>query len=338
MIVRNDMTLALHISAFLGSYLPMQRGVSENTICTYRDAYRQLLLFLSQEKGIKPTDAKLADMSRQIIEEYLGWAQKSRSTSDSTWNNRLAAIKSFFRYISFREPAALDICAAILEMQAKKTEAATVKYITIEAYRFLLSVFDVCDRKQLRAISLIALMYESGGRVSEIAGIRSSDLRMGKSCNLVLHGKGRKTRIVPIDASVGKLVQKYKERFSVKDDEYLFFNSSRKPLTREGISHILQTYFKVAKERRPELFPDTISPHCLRHSKAMHLLENNVNIIYIRDLLGHESVTTTEIYAKTNPEAKRKHIEEASKMIAGNSYMYSQQEEDSLLEWIKSMF
>ena len=211
-----------------------------------------------------------------------------------------------------------------------------MNYLTVQAFEFLISIFNKRDLKQLRDMCIILLLYESGARVSELINIKVIEFRQTTPHTLILHGKGNKTRIVPIDSSVASLLTRYISLYNVSDQEYLFFNSRREKLTREGVNYILQVYFKKAKELRPDLFPVTISPHCLRHSKAMHLLENGVNLIYIRDLLGHVSVTTTEIYSKANPEIKRKHITEASKQLIGDDNGYSDEEKDELLNWLKT--
>ena len=142
-------------------------------------------------------------------------------------------------------------------------------------------------------------------------------------------------RIVPIDKSIITLINRYITMYDVKSDEYLFFNSRRQKLTRKGIDYIVEKNFYIAKEQNPNLFPGTISPHCLRHSRAMHLLENGVNLIYIRDLLGHTSVTTTEIYSKANPEIKRKHIEESSAQLIDVSD-YDDTQKNDLLDWLRN--
>ena len=166
-------------------------------------------------------------------------------------------------------------------------------------------------------------------------GSFSYELKTTIPATLVLHGKGNKTRIVPVDKSVINLLKEYINTYEIKPDEYLFFNSRRQKLTRKGIEYIVEKYFTIAKENNPELFPETFSPHCLRHSRAMHLLENGVNLIYIRDLLGHVSVTTTEIYSKANPEIKRKHIQEATKQLI-DLEDYDIQEKDDLMEWLRN--
>lgn len=332
--MKND--FSTYLTRFLKDYLQTQRGASINTSKTYRDAFVELIGYFSEVKGISPDKIEFKDISLETINAFLDWLESGKKVATSTRNNRLGAIKSFFRYLSYREPEHLMTCTAILGIKQKKYEAKPMNYLSLEAYKFLLSTFDANDRKQMRDLCIIAVMYESGGRVSEIVGIKSFEFRNSTPCTLVLHGKGKKTRIVPIDASVCKLISKYKILYNVKEEGALFFNSRREYLTREGINYILQTYFDKARRQRPDIFPRTISPHCLRHSRAMHLLEKDVNLIYIRDLLGHSSVTTTEIYSKANPEIKRRQIEKATKSLLADDIGYDQEKKEELLDWLKT--
>ena len=327
--------LAFYLSKFLGDYLPMQRGASPNTVRTYRDAFVEVIEFLSASAGLKPEKLTIDDFSLERVSSFLDWLEAGKKVSISKRNNRLGALKSFFRFLSFREPSLLSACIPILELKHKRCESKPMNYLSVAAYRLLLSGFDASQEDDLRDMSIISLMYESGGRVSEITGILSFELNAGPPYTLVLHGKGKKTRIVPIDKSVGKLLDRYRRRFNVKDDEPLFFNNRREALTREGMNYILQKHFLKARELHPDKFPATISPHCLRHSRAMHLLENDVNLIYIRDLLGHASVTTTELYSKANPEVKRRHIEKATEDFIGDDAGYSDSDKMNLLNWLK---
>lgn len=210
-----------------------------------------------------------------------------------------------------------------------------MNYLTVEAFQDMLKSFDKNNMRDLRDLAIILTLYESGARVSELINIKLPDLRLTKPASVVLYGKGRKVRIIPLDYSVTEILKKYITIYKIKDSEYLFFNSKGKKLTREGVNYILQKHFIKAKEKNLIIYPNTISPHCLRHSKAMHLLENGVNLIYIRDILGHSSVTTTEIYSKANPEVKRKHLlEVASKLKIEDNY--SDEEKDELLDWLKT--
>ncbi len=210
-----------------------------------------------------------------------------------------------------------------------------MNYLTIAAAKHFFKSFDQNDRKQLRALCIILLLYESGARVSELCNIRRYNLRTDKPSTLLLHGKGNKDRLVPIDAAVTKLIKEYISAYHIQNNDFLFFNSRKEKLTREGVNHILKKHFKAARKNNPALYPEKISAHCLRHSKAMNLLENGVNLIYIRDLLGHTSVTTTEIYSKVNPEIKRKHLETAAKCM-DIDVTYSEQEKSELLLWLKN--
>lgn len=324
------------LTDFFNKYLNIQRGVSINTIKTYRDTFVELLDYLKVNNKKNPDKVKIEDLNYNTINSFLDYLEETKGISASTRNNRLAAIKSFFKYISYSEPQYLSQCTNILSIHQKKFEQKEINYLTITATQFLLSLFDTKDKEQLRDLCIISLLYESGARVSELINIQRLEIRLTSPQTLVLHGKENKTRIVPIDSSISNLISKYIETYKIKNGDYLFFNSSRKKLTREGVNYILQKWFKIAKEKRPDLFPNSISPHSLRHSRAMHLLENGVNLIYIRDLLGHVSVTTTEIYSKANPEIKRKYIELATNELIGDTKDFSVEKESELLNWLKT--
>lgn len=323
-----------YLNDFFVKYLAETRGMSRNTSQNYRDTMVQFLQFMEEIKHINPEKLQMTDICHENVSGFLDWLENSKEVSISTRNNRLAGIKSFAKYVERHEPKYLELCSGILGIQAKKNVQKPMNYLTIPAFENLLSVFDRTDPHELRDLCIVSLLYESGARVSELTEIKRYELRTTSPETLVLHGKGNKTRVVPVDRSVAKLLTEYIGKYKIQPNEYLFFNSGRKRLTRKGIEYILKKYFDRAKQSNPTLFPDTISPHCLRHSRAMHLLENNVNLIYIRDLLGHSSVTTTEIYSKANPEIKRKHIQDATKQLI-DTEDYNQVEKNDLIEWLK---
>lgn len=323
------------LSDYFLKYLLNQKGVSENTIKTYRDAFVLLLKYMASNKSIKAYHVKINDFSYETINEFLDWLEEIKGVSVSTRNNRLAAIKSFFRYVSYVDPEYLEICSSILSIQKKKCNSKTMNYLSINAYIDFISRFNKNDLKDLRDLCVVILLYESGARVSELINVRKKDLHLEKTYTVILQGKGRKIRSVPLDYSVVKILNKYIKKYNVSDEDFLFFNARRNKLTREGVNYILQKHFKIAKEINNLLYPSTISPHCIRHSRAMHLLENGVNLIYIRDLLGHSSVTVTEIYSKANPEIKRKQIlENASRIEMKEDY--EEEEKENLLEWLRN--
>lgn len=328
---------AILLEAFFCKYLSVERGCSPNTVANYKDTFVALLNYLTSEKHLLPSKVKMELFDFDLINSFLDWLEAEKKISVSTRNNRLAGLKSFFKYVSLHEPVHLNRCNSVLAIKAKKMETSPVNYLTIPAWEYLLKSFDLNDPEDLRDFCIIATLYESGARVSELIGILCDEVRLDSPSTLILHGKGKKTRIVPLDPEIAHQLKRYLKRRKEKNSEYLFTNMRGEPLTRRGVDYILQKHFSKVKASNSSLFPDKISPHCLRHSRAMHLLENNVNLIYIRDLLGHSSVTTTEIYSKTNPEIKRKHIEDATKQIIDHED-YDEQKQDELLAWLKDNF
>lgn len=329
----NDFSVLLN--DFFTKYLSRDRGLSENTAKNYRDTFIQFLQFMETNKKVRPKYIRFEMLDYNTVMDFLNWLEDEKHVSISTRNNRLAGMKSFFQYVCKHEPVYLGQCSTILEIPAKKCESKPMNYLTISAFELLLKTFNRDTKKGLRDLCIISLLYESAARVTEFTNIKCYELKTTIPATLVLHGKGNKTRIVPVDKSVINLLKEYINTYEINPDEYLFFNSRRQKLTRKGIEYIVEKHFVIAKENNPELFPETFSPHCLRHSRAMHLLENGVNLIYIRDLLGHVSVTTTEIYSKANPEIKRKHIQETTKQLI-DLEDYDIQEKDDLMEWLRN--
>lgn len=323
------------VQDFFVKYLNHERGISDNTIKNYRDTFVQLFEYIRDEKHIQVSKIELEDIDNLLIIDFLSWLENKKKISISTRNNRLAGIKSFFKYIGTHYPMYINQSTLILEIKSKKAEAKPMNYLTTEAVKHLLASFETNDKKQLRNLCIVLLLYESGARVSELINICTYEIKLTQPYTLILHGKGNKTRIIPVDKTVIGYIRKYIKVYNINYSDYLFQNNRGERLTREGVAHILNQAFKKAKNINPTIYPKSISPHSLRHSKAMHLLENGVNLVYIRDFLGHESVITTEIYSKANPEVKRLHIEKATlQLIDKEDYDIKKQEE--LLEWLKT--
>ena len=323
------------LESFFQKYLPVERGCSVNTTKNYRDAFVYLLEYLKTANNLSANQITMEKLDLQTIVSFLDWLETDKQVSASTRNNRLAAMKSFFKYVSFREPMYLNQCSSVLAIKAKKTETVPMNYLTIAAIELLFQSFDLSDVAELRDFCVIATLYETGARVSELISLRCYEVRTEGPATVVLHGKGGKTRITPIDKSLAGYIKKYISTFRIKQDDYLFMNSQKKQLTRRGVDYIFAETLSSGKGRESRCFSsETLSPHCLRHSRAMHLLENDVELIYIRDLLGHSSVTTTEIYSKANPEIKRKHIQNVTKQIIDHDDFTIEQQED-LLSWLK---
>lgn len=215
-----------------------------------------------------------------------------------------------------------------------------MNYFSLDGIKLLLSMPDTSTKSGRRDLALLSLMYDTGARVQEIADLTPQRVRFEKPATIRLHGKGNKTRIVPMmDAQVALLKQYMTEQKLLRSEEQphpLFRNKCGKKLTRAGIAYILNKYVTMARNTNPDLVPDNISCHCLRHSKAMHLLQSGVNLVYIRDFLGHYSVQTTEVYAKADSRQKRQALEKAYVDVTPNADPVWQENSD-LLEWLVSL-
>ena len=262
------------------------------------------------------------------------WLETNRNSSIQTRNQRLAAWKSFCKYVEFEAPEFFEVCSSIRSIEPKKTAKESINYLSLNSIKILLKQPNVEIKKEFRDLAILSLLYDSGARVQELIDLSVCNLVLDSKARVFLTGKGNKTRIVPLSKEVTKILKKYIKLYGLKNEDILFSNKSNTKLTRQGIQYILKKYIERAKKEDSSLFNKNISNHSLRHSKAMHLLESGVNLIYIRDFLGHVSVITTEIYAKANPEIRRKQIEKASKKVVSKS-KYSKKEKDELIKFLK---
>lgn len=326
------------ITTFFTEYLSNVMGYSENTIKSYRDTF--ILLFsYADEKHLCPKGRIEIDIfKKENIISFLDWLESTRNVSVSTRNQRLAALKSFCKYTSANAIEYLDIFQQILNIKPKKGTSKTVDYLSVDAVSALLKQPDITTKNGLRDLALLSLLYESGCRVQELINTKVGDISLSVPATITVTGKGNKVRIIPLSSNLITIIRKYVIEYQKHDPtQYLFTNKQKAPLTRSGVKYILDKYVSKAKNVDATLWGNVnVHPHVMRHSKAMHLLESGVNLIYIRDFLGHSSVTTTEIYAKSNPEIKRKFLEEAALNIDSGIDKYSEKEKQDLLEWLKN--
>jgi site-specific recombinase XerD len=327
------------LTRFLSEYLPGQRNVSTNTIKSYRDTFKLLLTFCDLELNIKPENLTFNKVTAETIREFLIWLEKRRKVGTNTRNQRLAAIHSFYRYTQSEQPEIILECQKILGIPFKKREKKTIDYLSQECLKYLLEQPDTTKKKGRRDLVLLATLYDTGARVQELIDLKSGDVRLTKPATIILTGKGNKKRCVPIMEKTRSLLENYMiENLLLengKQSHPLFYNSRRHSFTRPGITYILEKYLKQARDCHPEvIFPERLHPHMIRHTKAMHLLEAGVNLIYIRDLLGHVNVTTTEIYMRANTETKRKALEAAYMEVVTQDVPIWDEDTD-LLNWLQ---
>ena len=324
------------LSDFLLRELPNIRNQSSNTIMSYRDTYVRLLIYCRDVLSIKPERISVTDLTAERLVDYLNWLEQDCNNSINTRNQRLAAIHSLFRYIQMQSPEYLFQCQQILGIPYKKAEKHPVGYLSEDETKTLLSTPDTSTRKGRRDQALLTLLYDSGARVQELVDLRVGDLRLNTPAQVKLTGKGRKTRCVPLmDKTVALLRQYLLENnidTPVSFEHPLFFNSQRKKLTRQGVAYILCKYADLCNIQQ-------VSPHKLRHTKAMHLTEADVNPIFIRDFLGHTDLKVTEIYSKTSIKMKKAALDKmnSGKTVIPDKPVKDWTNDNSLLDWLNGL-
>jgi len=333
---------AKHLSDYLSKYLPGERAASRNTILSYRDAFILFIGYMKTQKGITAEKLYLENITKPVVVEFLNWLQDKRKSSNATRNYRMAAIHSFFSYLQYEMPERINQWQEILSIKVKRMDKKSICYLTLDGIKLLLEQIDTTNRQGRRDLALLSLMYDSGARVQEIIDLSPSALRLENPTIVKLFGKGRKERIVPLQKEQVKILTEYIIENKLDRPEYntspLFPNNRGEKFTRSGIAYILNYYVEKARKYNPELIPNRISPHTLRHSKAMHLLQAGVNLVYIRDLLGHVTIQTTEIYARADSKQKREALEKAYEDVIPEKYKAGSWEKDeNLLLWLKNL-
>lgn len=301
---------AKYLTSFLGEYLPSTRNVSENTIKSYRDTFKMFLVYCNDFLQLNTQKLTLKKINEETIVSFLNWLENERQCSISTRNQRLAGIHAFYRYLLTNSPEHLLTSQKILQIPLKKYEKPFVEHLTPEQVKKLLSAPNLSTKIGRRDVTLLSVLYDTGARVSELCDLTVNDVRFEKPELIRLTGKGRKVRTVPLLPNTISLLKQYLQENKLTDkfDFPLFQNQRKSKLTRGGVSYILQKYAVIAFDNENDKLKK-ITPHILRHSKAMHLYQAGVNLVYIRDILGHNDISTTDIYAKADIYSKRKALE-----------------------------
>jgi site-specific recombinase XerD len=292
------------------------------------------------EEGMSPDKVCVKDITKPMIINFLKWLETERKCSISTRNARLATLHSFFKYIQYRDMKGMKVWQDILSIRFKKCSQPEMSYLTADAMKLLLMQPDISTRKGRRDLALLGLMYDSAARVQEIADLTPSDFRFEGTTTVKLKGKGSKSRIVPLSENQVRNLMRYMQEnylFEPQAGIYpLFSNPHKGKLSRAAILNIVKKYTAMARLKNNSLIPDDIGCHSFRHSKAMHMLEADINLIYIRDFLGHSSVTTTEVYARASAQKKMEALQKLSPSIVKDRKS-SWQKNAMLLNWLKEL-
>jgi len=301
-------TLAPHLEAFLREHLSHQRGASQHTCDSYAYSFQLLLEFAARRFKATPSALKLAQLDAELIGAFLRDLEEGRGNSPDTRNTRLAAIRSFFRFLEHREPAALEQIRRVLAIPFKRTTSHLVPYLTHDEVQALLNIPDPTTRSGIRDRALLHLAVCNGLRVSELTGLCTTDITLPSKA-IHVQGKGRRERLLPLwKTTAGALRAWLAVRGTVAAPE-LFVNARGEPLSRWGVAYVLRRHVQSARRQCPSLLTKRVSPHVLRHTCAMVVLQSTHDIRKVSLWLGHANLATTEVYTRADPTEKLEAIE-----------------------------
>jgi len=297
------------LERYFCEYLLKQRNASPETVSSYRDTFRLFLRFSNQRFGKAPASMSLSDLDAPQVLAFLDALESQRHSSVRSRNARLAAIRSFLRYAALQDPTALASITRALAIPVKRFDRGLVSYLSREEVTALLNAPNRTSWSGHRDAVMLATMYNSGARVSEIISLNVEDLQVGPTATLRIRGKGRKERVIPLWKTTRYQLVDWLRRINTTVGCPLFPSRHGQRLTRTGVRSRLDAALAIARQTCISLQDRRVSPHVIRHSTAMHLLQAGVDITVIALWLGHESTTTTHIYVEADLRMKKRAIE-----------------------------
>jgi integrase/recombinase XerD len=294
------------LQRFFTDRLCTQMQASANTIAGYRDTFRLLLRFAGEQRGKAPTRLRIEDVDADLVADFLLHVETARRNSARSRNTRLAAIRSFFRYVAMNEPAHLLHCQRILAMPSKRYVKRTVTFLDGPEIAALLAAPDRSTWVGRRDHAVLLVALQTGLRASELINLRRQDVVLGTGAHIRCDGKGRKERCTPLRRDTVKLMEAWLRERRGSDDQPLFPTMRGEKLSRDALEHLVHRHAVTASASCPALAGKHVSPHILRHSTAMELLQHGVDQSVIALWLGHESVETTQIYIHADLRMKEK--------------------------------
>lgn len=297
------------VESFFLEYLQRLRGASAHTVRAYRDTLRLLFIYLADTKGCTVADLQLGDLQADAIAAFLTQLESGRANSVATRNCRRAAIRSFSKHLIRADLPHADQYQRILALPAKKCRQPLATYLEAEEVHTIIEQTDQRTAPGQRDHGLLLFLYNTGARVSEALAVRCTDLHLAPPRQVRLHGKGKKDRLCPLWRETAQALQCLPTIRNGAPSDFVFVNRHGQPLTRDGVAYLLRKYVATAIRTTPTLRRRKITPHVLRHSCAVALLQSGVDITVIRDYLGHASIATTSRYLTSNLQMKRAALE-----------------------------
>jgi len=301
--------IASHIMFFFQEFLPVERGVSVNTCESYAYAFKLLFEYASNSLKITPSELHLEQLDATLIVNFLNYLETSRSNGPNSRNIRLAAIKSFMHFMEYRVPTALEQIRRILAIPAKKADTRLVRHLTVEEIQAILNAPEPTNRAGIRDRAMLHLCFAGGLRVSELIGLRIDDLNLQPTPSVLVHGKGRRERCLPLWKETASALRAWLAvRGTVLVPE-LFLNARSLPMTRSGFEYILRKHVRTAANHCPSLLTKRVSPHVLRHTCALTVLQATKDLRKVSLWLGHANMQTTEMYTRADSSVKLEALE-----------------------------
>jgi integrase/recombinase XerD len=332
MIVSN--TFPALLQAFFTDRLLRQWRASPHTVASYRDAFRLLLRFAEDNLGREPSALSLEDLTPDFLSAFLDYVERDRGNSIRTRNVRLAAIHSFFRYVSFSEPAYAERCYRILAIPSKRFERRPIEFLAREEINALSEAPDKATWVGRRDRTLLLIAMQTGLRVSELIGLRCEHVVLGTGAHVRCEGKGRKQRCTPLLRETAEVMSSWLRELNGQPGDPVFPSIRGGPLSRDAVERLVARHCKTAQPHCPSLNRKKVTPHVLRHTAAMQLLQHGVDRSVIALWLGHESVETTQMYLHADMRLKQQALSRVPPLGAKPS-LYKP--EDGLLAFLEGL-
>lgn len=301
--------LAPHLTSFLKEYLPGERRFSDHTARSYTDCFRLLVLHVEQETGVRPSSLKVEDFTATRLVAFLDSLEAARKNSVPTRNIRLAAIKSFFRYLEYRVPSCLELALQVRAIPQKRADRPLIDWLDEIEIQAILDAPDCRTVWGLRDRAMLHLAYVAGLRVSELTGLLLQSLLGPGLDKIRIHGKGRRERKLPFWRETKSVLNDWLDVRPPVNNHYLFLNTRGRPISNDGFAYVLKKHVATAEQSVTSIQDKHVTPHVLRHSCAMSILHATKDIRKVSMWLGHADLNTTEMYLRATPAEKLEILE-----------------------------
>jgi integrase/recombinase XerD len=322
------------LQAFFTERLMHERNASPHTVAAYRDTFRLLLQFVQQRLRKPPSTLDLADLDAPLIGAFLDHLERERGNRARTRNARLAAIHSFFRYLALQEPMHAALIQRVLAMPAKRYERRPIDFLTREEMQALLAAPERGSWLGRRDHALLLLALQTGLRVSELTGLRCEDLVFGPGAHVRCRGKGRKERCTPLRHDAVTTLRAWMRERRGRPEDPLLPTARGGYMSRDAVTYLVAKHAAIAKQHCPTLCNKHVSPHVLRHSTAMELLQRGIDRSVIALWLGHESIETTQMYLDADLALKEKALARTAPL---HTRLGRYRPDDQLMAFLKTL-